>query len=845
MPSLLPRIRVLLDYPRPEIKTPGFGMTRVAGAFKFAALKREFKYTGSLVVVTGRNRYTPADIDPKAWQEPSTGIVMLRPRALYANFMEDAGAQPDRYDVSEFDHGSSDGGGALFIQLPNRRALVLRRENKDSDFVELTVPANVAASLTQTGGANGLGWASKTKTYLARNEGFGFLIVPHGTAEDRSADYKVFTWDRFSVRVQMNGIALFAVNMGSTVDPEWVVKSAFNFGNAGINHTRPFTIYILPFGRKFIGVYFGQGGMPGYEPVRSASAAKRSAFLFDIEKAGLPTPEFDNSMKHYVKTEAGNLYVAIQKKKHHYQWQPFKLRYPFDATITLMPEQLGITRPYDPVFTAYGYQPTGTTLAPMSNVNAFGDAFDKLTDIEVVPRFTMTHIASGPYQNLYTPELWYFDLEVETEGWNPPYVEDDISHLWTELRIQRGVDPDLFEGHIKANYEDHHFQLYRRGTPFLIEIDGKPAMQGYAKRPHHTIGGTTSKYPVGQLMVDTEFEIKNEWYRFETTPIMESIAIDGKTIKEVVSKLIKRTGYTDADIIFDPEIENLKLEGFTENNEVKTFNEDTMIADVFREIIKKFGFQGRSYMRIVKGDDAKWHIGFAPEFIEGITADPRVFFYLDTSLAPMNIAEQERWKTTVLNEEGEEEPQDAHFIITSRPECISNAGEWNAAKFTTATGAESSADGLQIIIPPNPKVFDDPGSYLFEGLVRAGVIGPPEITATDEKSLTRQGRMMYDQAQRDQLVFTFDAEWQPAIKEDLHFIIVGRDRNGDPCSYGVFRIETVDVTIRRDITPGSAVDESSWSWTANYTVIYVARSASDDFPMVFPSQLTPPKHYAT
>lgn len=870
--AAIPRITLQLDYPRTEILREGWGTTKNAEAFTFTKLQGG-KYDRTAI---------PADV----WREPNTGCLMKRPRSDSRGFEENPIYFPDRYGIAEFDVAKSDDNiTSLFVAThPAMGGRILsQRLNPDNPFVQL-VEDGVFQNVLSTANAGELGWAMRTKTPLRANEGFGATFVPRGTSSVSADPFFGAAYGRYYyLECDLRGIATMYENIGSVPDPEdpdapvgppeWVEREVFNFGQGGVNHAQPFEVSVIPFGGRYICVRFSQaykkGGRAGSLRLGGQEHWTVASWLFDVTKYGR-TPSFDPVAGLTVITQPDKLRLAFRKTKYAYDWKPFRIRYATADTVVHMGlENIGYPRPaYDPVVTPNFITPAGSAVLS-GFTNHENDAWTKELDTKLVPKFTLrSSVLDENGQHVYSPELWNYTALIETESYTPPYTIDDASPDWTYIRLQRTNRNDWSEVTVKLRNESRFARMMRRGSPFRILSDGVMLAECYTKRTNPTLAGVQSRLgtsttpQAGNFTLEEELDAWDMWERLNTTPLMATPTLANAKLGPTVSEWIRRAGFGEVQVaVMDPEINEIDIEGYDDAQlkNANTLNGDTMIGDAIREVLRKFTVQDRSLIRVrwkrlpnpVEHNGvfyhARWEIDWVPVY-DPADPLPSIIFYLDTDLP---LPDGTTWSH--MSDEGRliippVSPGSGFspLVITSTLDLTINSPECNALKCTVAKDYEEGASALETYIAPHPDVLENPDAQIFEGRLRSGQKGPPEITAKDQNSLERQARTLYDAMNRHTVVAQTKAEWQPYIDADLFVLIVGRDDHGLPCCFGVFQIDDVDAQIDADADPSDPL-ERDWSylWQADYKMSYVGHPFDADFNDAFPpfSYTVPPLTY--
>jgi hypothetical protein len=209
----------------------------------------------------------------------------------------------------------------------------------------------------------------------------------------------------------------------------------------------------------------------------------------------------------------------------------------------------------------------------------------------------------------------------------------------------------------------------------------------------------------------------------------------------------------------------------------------------------------------------KWRVYLAPVGNSG--DDPEVVFSATMAGLPQ-VSDQDRWEAKA-------------YKITSGLEWLVKNPPYNALTVSCVTGSDATQSLIPAFIDPRDEVLNDPTSQLFEGRRRPEEISSPEVTATTQEGLIKQARFRYEYDMRRVVNLNAQAEWQLPVDVDQECAILGLYPETDTViSYGVFRIEFVDVEIERDELPEAFEFLRSWCWTGSYRFQWL-RPTSEEF----------------
>jgi hypothetical protein len=832
-----PHITVTFNHARTELLKEVWGVSRVASAFQFAS------NNGNLFLSLLPPGALGAAPPPEGFQlMPETRVVRLRPSFTEKGFEEDTLYDADKYSKSELEFGDPD----EHIEMPTSKMLLAKRADSTSELTGLAaVPAFVQAILALATN-DVLIWTTRTTAVLRENEGIGMLIDGSGSSIDRAVVFQaLYFGGRFWLGVSMNSTAEFWEYSGG----EWVLREVFGIGDSGISHTKPFAVTAVPHGVAHISFYFTQSVdvRASLGATRSSSTfGKEAVFTVDLRKYGFE-PSIDPLLDAVVKTEASQAYVAqtlggVGTKAHAHRNRLQRVRYRESETFDLVPEALGEAKTPEPQMAWYGYANFDSGSKPdlpqisIEAIDEMGDPYVPGTSTYIGARVTM----QASSDRVHSGELHYWEGKIAEETHTPDWTPVDMSAKWTYLRIQRKAssEPCHFQGKFKRDSE--YLNLFKSDGPIRVtaeSIDGTaeiPLFEGYPLDRKPTLG-------VNSILED-EIDALDGWHKLNCTPIRRAVSIEGKSVGTVLEDLLNQAGYPDSELRIEDDLYDIEIPGFTEPNAVRVFAVDAFIGDGIKELIKPYGLGGYSDIRVRQVADPDWvDPGAAPMvwscYLAPIydEADPPTkAFYLDSSLIPsITHNEGEEDEETVRRtdaERWEADPDDGmrHYISTSTLELTIRKPDFNGLIARASTGTGEGADGLVCFIAPDPRVLDDPDYILFEGQVRGHEIGPPEVTCQTYQELERIARRYYDRAHEGLITTSIGGEFQPEIDADEFIAILGRNPEGEPVSYGAWRIIAIDAEIREDHS------NTRWSWYGNYALEYVGATPETGYYAGFP-----------
>jgi hypothetical protein len=868
-----PHITVTFNHARGELLKEGWGVSRVASAFQYAS------NDGNLFLGLMPPGALGAAPPPEGFQlMPGQRIVRMRPDHTQRGFEEDSLYDSTKYAKSELEFGDPD----QFLEMAQSHALLAKRTEAGSHLIESLTALAIAHTLALEQIADEqLVWAVRTQEVLKANEGIVLLIDPSGTTLDRAQRYAaVMIGDEFYLGINLNGMAEFW-QYSATDDPEvfeWVMRETIPFGEGGIHHQKGMIVELIPWGASNIQIRFATMNMAGsrYVAGTKSSSTAQQVYDIDLSRYGFE-PSIDPSLNQVIKTQPAKAYVALRQgdiedgTAYAFRLRLSRVRYQESATFDLLPEALGETKTPAPQLVWRGFadftlggNPTQPQIG-ITAINEMGAAYVPGTSTYIGARVTMDASAD----RVYSPELWYWEGKIAEETHTPAWTPLDMSAKWTYLRIQRKAssEPCHFQGKFKRDSE--YLNLFKSDGPIRVtaeSIDGTteiPLFEGYPLDRKPTLGGSSTppnpsetpgpgdpeedppippNLPMASLLIEDEIDALDGWHKLNNTPIRRAVSIEGKSVGTVLEDLLNQAGYPDSELRIEDDLYDIEIPGFTEPNALRVFAVDAFIGDGIKELIKPYGLGGYSDIRVRQVADPDWvDPGAAPMVwscylapIYDSATPPTKAFYLDSSLIPsITHNEGEEDEETVRRtdqERWEADPDDGmrHYISTSTLELTIRKPDFNGLIARASTGTGEGADGLVCFIAPDPRVLDDPDYILFEGQVRGYEIGPPEVTCQTYQELERIARRYYDRAHEGLITTSIGGEFQPEIDADEFIAILGRNPEGEPVSYGAWRIIAIDAEIREDH------GNTRWSWYGNYALEYVGATPETGYYAGFP-----------
>lgn len=848
MPTATPKVQVVLNPNRHELKREGWAKTRYARSMQPAQLAFD--------IASAAVKFQASGMPSGLWKEPNTGVIMMEPSTMQPAYFEESAWDTFKIALDDLDHHALQG----FVQSRQTVSpFVFRIEPKRDDinyeFKELVEDAPRVGLKSYL--ASDMVWLLRTKLAFIPNEGFTAWIFPPGIYTDRATVYLVLSFGkRYALEMRMNGTASLWLNspVGSAT---WVEVANFHHGMGAVDHGRPFQVTVIPWGYEYITFLFTQASSSRGRGVQPTKLGGQVAFLYTVSEHEA-FPPLDPVTKQYIKVPTDNLHIAVRLKQLQYNFAFARVRYGDPITpqtpvpLYVLPEQLGRPKPVaDPLISYRGF------VGQLDNVssgfpaaiqpafgskyfaNQQGSAWDKTTDTQLVTGFNFVASEHG----VYTPELWSEDIEIPADIQTPDWdFTTDVSANWCYARFALSVIPDVNKIQVKLEeYSSAVPDIFKLGGPIQINVRDRVGTlhsitDGYTFRKMPTLIGP-------KAIAAQQFDARDMWTRVNETNIGNSTTLDGKSILNVLVYALKRPGFDDSDIhIDDPDgrLANTFFGGFSDPNDQKQVNSDSSCGDLIREIIKWYC---DLHIRVRwRGDSrwsgCKWNIYLAPQYDPSTPPTIKFLFRTKDSAAwddDSGVSDDFRWA--------------AHeYLMLSDPELTMEEPEFNELVGKATTGSDVLAMALESIIPvdlADHRSIDDPTYVNYMGRLKAVIKGPPELAiASSQLELDQIIRHYWNTHRFPKRGCEVRGEWQPEIDADTFVWAIGVKRETDGSvtrvSYGAYRVEHGGVEL--DYDPGSGRSEGNWSFEANYSLIYVGTATDHDTPMITtatPEPMTP------
>lgn len=658
-----PHVTLRLNHARRELSKRGYANSLVAGAFRFADLFTVVEEDeGADPPVEEVNKFKRVSIPRNLWQEPNTGVLMLRPSMARMDYVEEAWfTEYSRLGLADLDYVvyPAPASGPFIRQISTGKKELITLRNSTGGLINWLVQIALDICLDQFHEEMHTVW--KTKQPLRLNEGWGVQVETFGLNVDRPVDWQGFYFgDRYFLVLNTNGSAYLYEDIRDPKAPEadanWVFRETFHFGQGGIDMRLPFQLMCIPWGKSYISFIFSQSGPSGggnLLKVSRATSRKESCYLYDTSKFGRE-PVWNEAAKQWEKVPAAKLACAIRGDTHQFAWQVSRLRYKDSVTTYLLPFHLPEPR------TLPNPSAVGTTLVELFGhvkqrvaVGSSGTSWSfAIYDSKLGASDSDGHVWASDYEfegvaiqltlnpdesHTYTPEVWSRDFYLAPETYVPELDPANESDKWVLLRIQKtaGCEASLVEA--KLHFDENYEWLYRRGGPIQIraeiedgeETEDKVIFDGYVTERLPTMrGGTFLTNPslppdpvtnkvTNKLMICEELQGLDMWDRLNNTPLGDAACKEGHartggataitggetggnlSVGNALKSMISWCGFDpETQIDIDEDLFDLDVSSQEETNSLQIYNPDAMVGDAIRELVSRYGIQDKTLIRI-------------------------------------------------------------------------------------------------------------------------------------------------------------------------------------------------------------------------------------------------------
>jgi len=813
------------------------------------------------------NQWATSPLPSYFWREPHTGVIMKKPQCLQTDrltpgvFSLTFYYKPTDFTVA----GTNEGANPLAYNAsttnpdPNYMAQKFQLKSVTDNFLALSVDGILAAANPS---ARGLVWNWQTPD-LAANQGWTCICSPPGIYGDGSQEYLWLAWGgKFILSITLNGIA----TLGGYNGASWVSLQEFDIGGAGINTQIPFQVTCIPFGKRFMTFLFTQAGSGSTLGKNSSIptpnfSSQEQGFLVILRGPGFE-PGFDARLNQWIKYPGGPITGALAVSGYSYDLILGAVVYTTDQ------EQFNCSPEFPPKIPTWntpnlidtvakgidgqtessGGIPASLTVQVRDGNNAAYVTTSGPKGKVAVASVYMNGSGSGP-TSLYTPELWSLGIGYGPQLQETSYSEYDASDLWQLIRFQRTTECEGGKIELKLIDDARWREFFTNDNPIQVTATDNATIpnvvviaDGYVNRKDEGING------FNQLMVSQEPGSDTLWTRLDGTGTAGTVdAIEGSNIAETLVELIHHAGYDYSQIHVDyancPEFYTMTFALFNNPADVLRPNENTTVGDFIRSTRKAFGVQFKPPLR-VRQIEQDVYIYFGPVYTTGdpplgFSGSVPAIFYLDDTINMATVpfaadvsTEQKRYQARRYTLQGSFEPTNV------KP-------DFNSIEFRNAKDLSGQEGGDMGFVAADPRIFTDPTWIGYEGVERCKIMGPEDFPMSNTSaSLNQQVRLFFDVNYNIKYCRTLSmsGEWQPETDVDQFCIIIGRAQSddpdgnyfyGNPISYGVYRIEHIDVEIRHSekLINDPFFASRRWEWTGSYKFVFVDKDTWSGIPM--------------
>lgn len=754
------------------------------------------------------------------FQMPIEGCWMLKPTIWHPDFADNATKRSAAtFGLTEFEGSSNFKQDAKGTLLKAKKIL---------DPVASSVGAFDDAPTDA-----GMIWGLRTLVPLSHNEGWSIRVKPSGTLGDATSKYMGIGWGgKFYLELDCEGSARLYHNDGNDATPDWrrLGQLRWRPGGGGDNSSTPYSITCIPFGAEHLAFLVSEWSLTRYNSAKGYNYQYRAwmrdqvtAYIvrlksqWDIE---CPKDIVDGVPR---KTEPGPLMVAFQEQDVQYTCSIRRVIYDESLFPYLSQGKTYWNRwqvPYtvssvEPSMEVIGYEPNGTEVFGILT-NDHGIVWTPATDTVACPAVQYNITAgSGPH----SPELWGLTLKRDRVIHTPSFTSRDVSDEWQMVRFTRTTAPEATRATFKYVLPPaRHAEIMNTIGPLRLVMEGSdgvdyPVWEGLTTQRKPTVEGPKA-ITIDQLTAGDMFMLLNE------TPC-EVEQINGKTHYDVLLQLLEAAGFdstTDIDVETATAtiLQELAFSGWDDGGGGSAGpDRGASVGDFIRSYVERFSIQDRPYLRVRwRGD--KWRVEFSPT----VPSSPDLLFYHDDRMlrdGSLTEAFSDRAEAT--------RKQDGELAALSSFEFTIEPPAFNEL---TVIGSARSGEGESALgaFYYDDRAVTDPLYEWFIGRRRRALLQPPEVVEASQHDINRLGRVRWEQAHANRRLCAVRAEYDPAVIDvDKFVMLVGRDPDGNQCSYGMWRIDAFDAEVTYDPT---------YSWSADYRLVKVSDYGTTDYPYFDP-----------
>jgi len=789
---------------------------------------------------------------PFLWQEPNSGIIIIKPTFLTAKRFDPAYVSKTWLIPTSLNYGGTAAGGRLFTYFGSTGTDTAAQSEYVMSSPKLTTITDTRTGLAVDGNlqnfinranysAQSMVWSLQTQVQLAANQAWSFLIAPSSIPPDFADTFFMIAFGgKFILEITMAGIAY----MWGDVDGNgtYVHIDTYVMRDGGVNMNQAFQVSVIPLSKRFLSVSFTQATAPGVHGRASTYASKPDSFLTVLRGQGPQNPadnnlepQWDAGLAQWVKYPAAPITIGLVSNDFDYHFVIATGYFPGSATAYMAKEyppekatwsgiNYTISSCYYNQYEAVGGTPTAIGVIL---VDQNGTPYDPASGNALVSEISLS--PSYPLQ-IYTPEIHAYGVSYPPYVQTPDWTPIDVSEDWQLIRFILSTDLNAQRVEMKLLRDNDWLNLMKMAGPCRISALNNSGVSQvlcdfYAERQQPTVEGSN------QLIVD-QFEGLDMWDRLNNSPLLIETVLEGDQVAVQIQQAIIDAGFLSSEVFIDyaasPELTSMTFGLLTNPNDILRPNSDTSCGDFIRNCAEKIGVQFSPPIRVRWVSNGTggmwWRIYLGPIYTVNTGyahGNCQLRFFLDDSLVSTDTygSDQARW-------------QAGDFIVVGNDEWTVTRPIFNAILASAAKGVDGKEGSEVRYIPAPARVLNDPSYIGFEGGERIKQLATEELqisqTANSVEVIARQ---YYEQNYNLKRLRhrEFPGEWQPEVDVDMFVAIIGVapfDNStmgysaGDPISYGAYRIEHIDTEIRHDFTvEGSA--SSRWEWEGSYTLTYV------------------------
>src|SRR6185312_11078807 len=273
--------------------------------------------------------YFDASLPDYLWQEPNTGIIIIKPGFFTAKRFDPTIALRTWIKPSDIDYRGTSQGGTLFSYFGstgNDTSFSADYQVSSPTLVSSTdiresviVPPGLMGFIARTVYSDqNMVWNAQTTIQLEANQAFAVMIFPSGIPGDFAHTFFMIAWgQKFVMEITMSGFAY----LWGDIDGNglYVPIDTYVLRDGGVNMTNPFQVSVVPLGRRFLSVSFTQNPLTGRSKRVSTYSSQTESFITVLQVQGpIATdnnnlePVWDASLNQWVKYPAAKLSIGLK-----------------------------------------------------------------------------------------------------------------------------------------------------------------------------------------------------------------------------------------------------------------------------------------------------------------------------------------------------------------------------------------------------------------------------------------------------------------------------------------------------------------------------------------------------